>query len=116
MDYSKIRFIGKHIKKNNHDYFSYSGCGFEFAVKPTYYNCSIELYLISETREHDHQYIAIYINNEFHSKEKLISGRNYRKIYLSNASDFNIIKITNIKFRNNYKICSLYKTKFYKIP
>ena len=105
MDYSCIRFIGRHVKKNNLEYFSYSGSGFEFAVTPTYFDCSIELSLISETREHDFQYIAIFINDKFHSKEKLKSGQNVRKIFLSGASKLNIIKV--IKLNEAY-LSSIY--------
>ena len=105
MDLDKIRFIGRHTKKNGYDYFSYSGCGFEFVVTPNSLNCSVELNLISETREHDHQYIAIFINNIFHSKEKLVAGLNVKKIILTNAAKYNLIKI--IKLNESY-LSSIY--------
>ena len=86
-------------------YFSYSGSGFEFAVNSPYSKSTITLCLKSELREHDRQYIAIYINDEFTSKEKLIEGDNKIKISLSNSMGTTIIKI--IKLNETY-LSSIY--------
>ena len=72
MDNKKIRFIGRHIKKNGYEYFSYSGCGFECIVKPQ--SGPITISLISELRDHDKQYVSIYVNDEFIFKPELGSG------------------------------------------
>ena len=80
MNYNNLRFIGRHILKDGKEYFSYSGCGFEFAVYPSCRDSLIALSLSSETREYDSQYIAIFVNGEFIRKEKLNQGNNEIKI------------------------------------
>ena len=105
MDIDKIRFIGRHIIKNNKPYFSYSGCGFVFAIKPTSYPYSFTLSLDSELREHDTQYIAIYINDKFHSKEKLLTGNNKITISLDNKQKE--VEIRVIKVNETY-VSSIY--------
>lgn len=87
MDLNKIRFIGRHINKNGKEYFSFSGCGFEFTLKPKVKNSSFTLSLISELREHDAQYIAIYLNGKFHSKEKLVEGLNKIEVKLDSGEE-----------------------------
>ena len=47
MDKNKIRFLGRHIVKDNKEYFSFSGAGFEFVVNPTKPICEITLSFIS---------------------------------------------------------------------
>ena len=105
MDYNKIRFIGRHIQKNGKEYFSYSGCGFEFVVIPRANSCSISLSLIGEVNEHDSQYIAIYINDVFHSKEKLNIGLNSISLSLDNIIDKALIRV--IKLNEAY-LSSIY--------
>ena len=104
MDSSKIRFIGRHIKKDNYDYFSYSGCGFEFSVLPEAYFYSVSLSVISELREHDSQYIAIFVNDVFHSKLKLLAGNNS---YTFTLSEQKRTAIKVIKINETY-ISSIY--------
>lgn len=101
MDINKIRFIGRHIIKNNKPYFSYSGCGFVFAIKGKSFTLSLD----SELREHDTQYIAIYVNDKFHSKEKLVSGNNKITISLDNQNKENIVRV--IKVNETY-VSSIY--------
>lgn len=74
MDIKNLRFIGRHIIKNEKPYFSFSGCGFEFAVVLEDKDPSITLKLSSEVQEKDYQYIAIFINDVFYSREKLGNG------------------------------------------
>ncbi len=105
MNINKIRFIGRHIIRNNKPYFSYSGCGFIFGIKPTSSPYSFTLSLDSELREHDAQYIAIYVNDEFHSKEKLIEGTNTIKVSLNNISDKALVRV--IKLNETY-LSSIY--------
>lgn len=103
MDYKSIRFIGRHILKDNYQYFSYSGSGFEFLVVPKQPSFSITLNLMSETREHEYQYIAIYINNEFYSKEKLVSGLNIKKLVLNSKQTLiKIIKLNEVYLSSIY--------------
>ena len=105
MNYKNIRFIGRHILKDGKEFFSYSGCGFEFAIKQSYYGSSITLSLDSETREFDFQYIAIFINGEFVRKEKLVKGNNKIKILLSDFVGKTVIKV--IKLNETY-LSSIY--------
>ena len=96
----KIRFIGRHINKEGREYFSYSGSGFEFCVVPQSSSCSITLELTSELHEHDSQYLGVYINDVFHSKEKLGSGLNRVVIKLNNIKNPSIIRV--IKYNEAY--------------
>ena len=86
MDFSNIRFLGRHIFKDNKAYFSYSGSGFEFCVEPLANNLSISLTLESLTRDHDRQYIAIYVDNELLRKEKLLTGDNIVQLTIDNRN------------------------------
>ena len=105
MDTHHLRFIGRHIKKNNKDYFSYSGCGFEFAIISHKTRCVIKINLISELQEYDYQFIAIYINDVFHCKEKLTAGVNTKEIHISSVAKEHTIKI--IKLNETY-LSSIY--------
>lgn len=93
MDLNKLRFIGRHIKNEGREYFSFSGTGFEFNLIPTAKNCSITLFMTSVLHNYDEHYIAIYINDVFHSKEKLTSGLNIIKIKPEKLNKENIIRI-----------------------
>ena len=104
MDTSKIRFFGRHIKKDNYDYFSFSGCGFEFSVLPETYFYTVSLSMISELREHDAQYIAIFVNDVFHSKLKLLAGNNS---YTFTLSEQRRTTIKVVKINETY-ISSIY--------
>ena len=104
MDNSKIRFFGRHIKKDTYDYFSFSGCGFEFAVLPETFFYTVTLSLISELREHDAQYIAIFVNDKLHSKLKMPEGNNSYTFTLSEQKR-TVIKV--IKLNETY-ISSIY--------
>ncbi len=100
MELNRIRFIGRHILKNGKEYFSYSGCGFEFTVYTNYLKSSVTLVLDSELREYENQYIGIFINNEFASREKLKNGRSEIKVLLSDSIGKNTIRI--IKLNETY--------------
>ena len=100
MELDKIRFIGRHILKDNKPYFSYSGCGFSFNIQPKVKDFSFTLYLTSELRECDCHYIAIYINDIFHKKEKLINRGN--KIHISLTNNKEEINIKVIKLNETY--------------
>ena len=105
MNINKIRFIGRYIIKDNKPYFSYSGCGFIFSIKPLSSPYSFTLSLDSELKEHDTQYIVIYINDKFYSKEKLLSGNNKLTISLDNKEKEVIIRV--IKVNETY-VSSIY--------
>jgi len=94
----KLRLIGRHIYKDNKDYFSFSGSGFEFEVIPFKDNVSITLSLKSELREITAQYINIYVNDELYSKEKLVSGDNLVtiKVNSSNKTIIRVIKVNEV--------------------
>ena len=96
--FMKFRPIGRHIYKDNKDYFSFSGSGFEFEVIPFKDNVSITLSLKSELREITAQYINIYVNDELYSKEKLVSGDNLVtiKVNSSNKSIIRVIKVNEV--------------------
>lgn len=100
----KIHFFGRHINKNKKHYFSYSGSGFEFLVKPNNIDFSITLSLISELNEHDSQYVSIFINDEFYSKEKLINGQNDIEIKPNTLSKTKIklIKVNEVYLSSIY--------------
>ena len=100
-----LRFIGRHIIKNNKDYFAYSGCGFEFILQPKSNNCSFVLSLISEVREHEFQYIAIYVDDVFYSKEKLIKGHNTVKVELKNKTKPVMVRVIK---QNEVYLSSVY--------
>ena len=99
MKRDNIRFVGRHINKDGREYFSYSGSGFEFAINPSSPSCSISIVLTSELREHDSQYLGVYINDVFYSKEKLIAGLNKIVIKLD-VKDYTSIRI--IKYNEVY--------------
>ena len=99
MDLNYIRFIGRHLQKEGKEYFSYSGSGFEFAIESCS-PCSISLILNSELREHDDQYIGIYINDAFHSKERLIEGTNKVVVKLDDTQKYSVVRV--IKYNEVY--------------
>ncbi|MBO5578798.1 MAG: hypothetical protein J5955_06845 [Bacilli bacterium] len=94
----KLRLIGRHIYKDNKDYFSFSGSGFEFEVIPSKNSFSITLSLKSELREITAQYINIYVNDKFYSKERLVSGDNLVtiKVNLSSKTTIRVIKVNEV--------------------
>ena len=104
MNSKQIRFIGRHIKKNNLNYFSYSGCGFEFLVKPTSKSFSIKLCLISELKECDFQFIKVFVNGDLLTTEKLISGINEVILNIVNKNEvlIKIIKINETYYSSLY--------------
>ena len=99
MNLNNVRFIGRHLYKEGKVYFSYSGCGFEFAIIPQE-NCSVSFVLKSDLREHDAQYFGIYVNDVFYSKEKLTEGINRVSIKLENVSGYTEIRV--IKYNEVY--------------
>ena len=96
MNHNNIRYIGRHIQKGGREYFSFSGSGFIFGIAPHRLVATIKISLISEVREFDTQYIAIYINNVLYNKEALISGVNEKYIYLPNSDNKTIIKVIKL--------------------
>ncbi len=96
--FMKLRLIGRHIYKDNKDYFSFSGSGFEFEVIPSKNSFSITLSLKSELREITAQYINIYVNDKFYSKERLVSGDNLVtiKVNLSSKTTIRVIKVNEV--------------------
>ena len=105
MEKSKIRFIGRHIEKEGKEYFSFSGCGFEFAIHSFYAKCLVTLSLESQTRDYEYQYIAIFINDELTSKERLKQGTNEIKLSLSNSIGRTIIRVIKL---NEVYLSSIY--------
>lgn len=101
---NKIHFIGRHIKKDNKEYFAYSGCGFEFTLKPSKDEFSFSLKLISELREHDAQYLNIYVNDELYSQDKLVEGSHTIKVSLksSKTTFIRVIKINEVYLSSLY--------------
>ena len=94
-----IRFIGRHTIKDGLEYFSYSGCGFEFDVEPKdNKSINININLISELRDYDEQYVSIFINDIFYKKEKLNSG------------EFTINLKTNKKEKTRFRIVKCNET------
>ena len=100
----KIRFIGKHIKKDGMDYFSYSGSGFYFKVRPTSSISRINITFIGEGNDYDYQFIGIYVNDKFLRKERLIKGINVVNVTLKQNDDA-IIKIIKL---NEVYLSSIY--------
>lgn len=100
----KLHFLGRHINKNNKEYFSYSGTGFEFLVKPNKVDFKVKLSLISELNEHDAQYVAIYVNDEFYSKEKLNKGRNdiELKLHSTIETKIKVLKVNEVYLSSIY--------------
>ena len=101
----KLRFFGRHIKKNNKEYFSYSGTGFEFLITPKSNDYGFSISLTSELITQECQFVAIYINDVFFSKEKLVSGLNVINVSLAKQSNHTHVKI--IKLNEAY-ISSIY--------
>ena len=87
-----IRLIGRHIKKNGLDYFSYSGSGFEFDVEPTNKVYNITITLISELRDYDEQYLSIFVDDLFYRRERLVSGEHIIELSINKKSRIRIIK------------------------
>ncbi len=104
MNTKQIRFIGRHIKKNNLNYFSYSGCGFEFVIKPTFKNFSIKLCLISELRECNFQFIKVFVNGDLFTTEKLFAGLNEINLNIISKKEalITIIKINETYYSSLY--------------
>ena len=100
MDLKNIRFIGRHLNKEGREYFSFSGSGFEFAIVPQSDSYSITFVLTSELREHDEQYIGIYVNDVFHSKEKLVAGLNRIAIKFDDPQSYTVVRV--IKYNEVY--------------
>ena len=100
----KVRFIGRHIKKNGLEYFSYSGCGFEFDVQPIGH-ATITITLISELRECEEQYVSIYLNDIFFKKEKLVEGENQFSFKINDKN--NVTRVRVVKLNETY-VSSLY--------
>ena len=96
MNTKNIRFIGRHINKEGSEYFSFSGCGFEFIIKTQFQKVSFVLSLISHLREDKEQYVGIYVNDTFHSKAKLIEGLNEFRIDLDTNEKELIIKVIKL--------------------
>ena len=105
MEKEKIRFLGRHLKKQGREYFAFSGTGFEFVLLPCARSYSFALCLESELREHDSQYIGIYLNGEFHAKKKLVSGKNLIEIPLNVACEQLHVKVIKL---NEVYLSSLY--------
>lgn len=104
LDLNKIRFFGRHITKDNKPYFSYSGTGFEFNVVPEAKYVTVNISLLSELREHQYQYIAIYVNGTFYKKFQLKEGPNDVKFFVFTEEDINV-KL--LKYNETY-VSSLY--------
>ncbi len=104
MNIDLVRFIGRHINKNGREYFSYSGCGFEFVLVPQANNCSFTLSLMSELHDHNTQYIAIYLNDIFYSREQLVSGLNKVTINLNDSKEtlVRVIKLNETHMSSIY--------------
>lgn len=100
MEVDKIRFLGRHINKEGREYFSFSGSGFEFAVVPQSKSCVITLILTSELREHDCQYLGVYVNDSFYSKEKLSFGLNKVILKIDDIQKCSTLRI--IKYNEAY--------------
>ena len=96
MENEKIRFLGRHLKKQGREFFAFSGAGFEFVLLPRARSFSFALCLDSELREHDSQYIGIYLNGEFHAKKKLVSGKNLIEIPLNIACEQLHVKVIKL--------------------
>ena len=102
MELDKLRFIGRHIIKNNQPYFSFSGSGFIFHVVPENNNCLVKLVLNSEIREESSQFLAIYINDVFYSKYMIIGGKSEIYIPLNKSSKIRIIKANEVYLSSIY--------------
>ena len=88
-----IRFIGRHIVKNGKEYFSYSGCGFEFITIPESKDCSVEIKLTSVLHNHDDHYVALFVDDKFYKNKRLISGTNIITIHLNKKAVVRLIKL-----------------------
>ena len=100
MNYNQINFIGRHCLIEGREYFSYSGCGFEFTVENEKDASVITIILDSVLREYNYQFIGIYINDLHLKDEKLTNGKNIIEISLKDSPDINKIKI--IKLNETY--------------
>ena len=102
---NNIRFIGKHVTKNNKEYFAFSGTGFEFIILPKEDNFSFTLSLISEVREYEFQYLGVFIDGVFYSKEKLVSGQNNIRIDLKKTEEKILVRVIKL---NEVYLSSVY--------
>ena len=88
-----VRFIGRHVIKDGREYFSYSGCGFEFVVIPDSKDCSTEIKLTSIIKGHEDHYVAIFVNDVFCRNERLLPGPNKITVQLDKKAVVRIIKL-----------------------
>ena len=102
MELDNLRFIGRHIIKNNQPYFSFSGSGFIFHVVPENNNCLVKLVLNSEIREESTQFLAIYINDAFYSKYMIINGHAELYLTINKDSIIRIIKANEVYLSSIY--------------
>lgn len=102
MELDNLRFIGRHIIKNNQPYFSFSGSGFIFRVVPENNNCLVKLVLNSEIREESTQFLAIYINDVFYSKYMVINGHAELYLTINKDSIIRIIKANEVYLSSIY--------------
>ena len=102
MELDNLRFIGRHIIKNNQPYFSFSGSGFIFHVVPENNNCLVKLVLNSEIREESTQFLAIYINDVFYSKYMVINGHAELYLTINKDSIIRIIKANEVYLSSIY--------------
>jgi len=93
MDYSLVRFIGRH----RDGYFSFSGSGFELSVQSLDKKSELTIVLDSHINEHDEQFINVYIDDVFYSKERLIEGINEIKLSIESSNKkICIIKVNEV--------------------
>ena len=102
MELDNLRFIGRHIIKNNQPYVSFSGSGFVFHVVPENNNCLVKLVLNSEIREESTQFLAIYINDVFYSKYMIINGHAELYLTINKDSIIRIIKANEVYLSSIY--------------
>ena len=88
-----IRFIGRHVIKNGKEYFSYSGCGFEFVVIPEFKDCLVEIKLTSVINGHDDHYVAIFVDDVFYRNEKLVVGPGTISLLIDKKAVIKLIKL-----------------------
>ena len=96
--FDKIRFIGRHLNKTGEVYFSFSGTGFEFKVKPNKSQFEINISLESDLKEHPFQYLGVYIDDEFYSKVKIGGSDQKIKLTLNHTKPIivRIIKLNEV--------------------
>ena len=76
MDLKNIRFIGRHRIEGSQVYLAFSGCGFEFVLKPINKTCIVSFEFLSLLNECGSQYVTVYIEDKIYKTYEFKQGLN----------------------------------------